>query len=55
MDSSQVLLAKSVPQTLIRDIDLENSFHVENTFLRFVWGTLSGGLANYVVRLSACQ
>ena len=54
MDSSQVFLAKSIPQTLIKDNDLENSFHGGNTFLRFVRGTLSAGLANYVVCLSVC-
>ena len=36
MDSSQVLLAKSIPQALIKDIDLENQFHGAKVFVRFV-------------------
>ena len=36
MDSSQVLLAKSIPQALIKDIDLETQFHGVKVFVRFV-------------------
>ena len=40
MESSQVLLAKSILQALIHDIDLENLFHGEKAFIRFVWERL---------------
>ena len=55
MDSSQVLLEKSILRALIHDITLENLFHGENAFTRFVWEKLPAGLANYIVRLLACQ
>ena len=37
MDSSQVFLAKFNLQALIHDVDLENPFHGEKAFTRFVW------------------
>ena len=40
---------------LIKDIDLENPFHGEKAFVRFVWENLPEGLANYAVRLLARQ
>ena len=36
MDSSQVFLAKSILQALIYNIDLENLFHGEKAFIKFV-------------------
>ena len=56
MDSSQVFLAKSILQALIKDIDLENPFHEkEKVFVRFVWENLSERLANYAARSLARQ
>ena len=55
MDSSQVFLAKSVLQALIHNIYLENLFHGEKTFIKFVWDRLLEGLANYAVCLLARQ
>ena len=55
MDSSQVFLTKCVAQAPIHDIDLENPFHEEKVFIRFVWERLSAGLDYYVVRLLADQ
>ena len=55
MDSSQVFLAKSILQALIKDTDLENPFHGEKVFVRFVWENLPEELANYAVRLLARQ
>ena len=40
IDSKQVFLAKSILQALIKDIDLENPFHGEKVFVRFLWGNL---------------
>ena len=37
MNSSQVLLAKSILQALIKDIDLEDPYHGEKDFVCFVW------------------
>ena len=54
MDSSQVFLAKSILQALIKDTDLENTFHGK-VFVRFVWDELPAGLANYAISLLACQ
>ena len=51
MDSAQVFLAKSILQVLIHDINLENLFHGEKAFIRFVWERLPTGLANYAVCL----
>ena len=36
MDSSQVFLAISILQALIKDIDLENPFHGEKFFVRIM-------------------
>ena len=55
MDSSQVFLAKSIVQALIKDIDIENRFHGEKVFVGFAWQNLPGGLANYAIRLLARQ
>ena len=55
MDSLQVFLAKSILQVLIKDTDLENPFHGEKVFVRFVWENLPEELANYAVRLLARQ
>ena len=55
MDSSQVFLAKSILQALIYNIDLENLFHGEKAFIKFVWDRLLAGLANYAVCLLARQ
>ena len=49
MNSSQVFLAKSILQALIKYIDLENPFHGEK--VQFVWENSPEGLANYVGRL----
>ena len=55
MNSSQVFLANSILRELIHDIDLENPFHGEKAFIRFVWERLPTGLPNYVLRLLARQ
>ena len=55
MDSSQVFLAKFNLQALIHDVDLENSFHEEKAFTRFVWERFPTGLGNYAVHLLARQ
>ena len=55
MNSSQVLLAKSIFQALIKDIDLEDPYHGEKVFACFVWENLPKGLANYAVHLLARQ
>ena len=47
--------AKSILQVLIKDIDLENRFHGEKVFVRFVWEELPAELANYAIRLLARQ
>ena len=49
MNSSQVFLAKSILQALIKYIDLENRLHGEK--VQIVWENLPEGLANYVGRL----
>ena len=55
MESSQVFLAKSILQALIQDIDVENLFHGENFFVRFVWEELPAGLANNAICLLGRQ
>ena len=55
MGSSQVFVANSILQALIHDIDLENSFHGEKVFIRFVWERLPAGLAKHAERLLPCQ
>ena len=55
MNSSQVLLAKSILQALIKDINLEDPYHGEKVFVCFVWEHLPKGLANYAVHLLARQ
>ena len=55
MNSSQMFLANSILQTLIKDIDLENPFHGEKVFVRSAWEELPAGLANYAICLLARQ
>ena len=55
MESSQVFLAKSILQALIKDTDVENPFHGEKFFVRFVWEELPAGLTNYAIRLLVRQ
>ena len=55
MNSSQVLLAKSILQALIKDTDLEDPYHGEKVFVCFEWENLPKGLANYAVHLIARQ
>ena len=55
MNSSQVFLANSILRELFHDIDLENPFHGEKAFIRFVWERLPTGLPNYVLRHLARQ
>ena len=50
-----MFLANSILPELIKDIDLENPFHGEKVFVRSVWEELPAGLANYAIRLLACQ
>ena len=44
MNSSQVLLAKSILQALIKDIDLEDPYHGEKVFMQSVLENLPEGL-----------
>ena len=37
MNSSQVILANSILQALLQDIDLEKPFRGEKVLVRFVW------------------
>ena len=55
MNSSQVLLAKSILQALIKDTDLEDPYHGEKVFVCFEWENLPKGLPNYAVHLIARQ
>ena len=50
-----MFLANSILPALIKDIDLENPFHGEKVFVRSVREELPAGLANYAIRLLACQ
>ena len=50
MDSSHVLLAKSILRALIHDIDLENPFHGEKAFIRFVWRRFPTELVHLLAR-----
>ena len=43
MDSLQVFLEKLIFQVLIKDINLENPYHGEKVFERFVWENLREG------------
>ena len=55
MNSSQVLLAKSIFHALIKDIDLEDPYHGEKVFMRFVLENVPERLANCALSLLACR
>ena len=55
MNSSQVLLAKSIFHALIKDIDLEDTYHGEKVFMRVVLENLPERLANCALSLLACR
>ena len=53
MNSSQVFLAKSIPQALVKDVDLVESISWRKG--KIVWKNLPEKLANYAVGLFSRQ
>ena len=49
MNSSQVLLVKSILQTLIKGFDFEYPYHGEKVLVQFVWENLPEELAVFLL------